>query len=100
MSYSTALPQSPALRGDGVGRGGARPMTGTTRAAAAILTNHLAGQQREGASAATHLHFDGAKLGKDPRARRLFNDNAHADRRAPPGRNPGGGRQGKPDRGI
>src|SRR3954467_14672648 len=34
------------------------------------------------------------------RAWRLFNDNAHADRRAPPGRNPGGRGQGKPDRGT
>src|SRR5438270_7100251 len=34
------------------------------------------------------------------RAWRLFNDNAHADRRAPPGRDPGGRRQGKPDRGT
>src|SRR3954471_21910070 len=28
------------------------------------------------------------------------NDDAHVDRRAPPGRNPGGRVQGKPDRGI
>src|SRR5690606_8512412 len=31
------------------------------------------------------------------RAGRLFNGNAHADRCAPPGRNPGGGAQGQPD---
>src|SRR5687768_4800889 len=31
------------------------------------------------------------------RARRLFNGNAHVDRRAPPGRNAGGGAQGQPD---
>ena len=30
-------------------------------------------------------------------ARRLFNDNAHVNRRAPPGRNPGGGRKRKQD---
>src|SRR5687767_14359781 len=29
-----------------------------------------------------------------------FNDNAHVDRRAPPGGNSGGGRQREPDRGI
>src|SRR3712207_5327598 len=29
-----------------------------------------------------------------------LNDNAHADRRAPPGRDQGGRGQGKPDRGI
>src|SRR5204863_5126819 len=29
-----------------------------------------------------------------------FNDHAHADRRAPPGRDPGGRDQGKSDRGI
>lgn len=31
------------------------------------------------------------------RARRVINDNAHANRCAPPGRNPGGGAQGQPD---
>src|SRR5579884_3951438 len=35
-----------------------------------------------------------------PRARRIFNVHAHADRRAPPGGDPGRSRQGKPDRGI
>src|SRR5690348_10833468 len=35
-----------------------------------------------------------------PRARRIFNVNAHADRRAPPGGDPGRSRQGKSDRGI
>src|SRR3954454_5500605 len=34
------------------------------------------------------------------RARRIFNVHAHADRRAPPGGDPGRSRQGKPDRGI
>src|SRR5690606_25500575 len=47
--------------------------------------------------------FDRARHGGSParaRAWRHFNDNAHADRRAPPGRNAGGGGQGQPDRGI
>src|SRR3954452_23012794 len=35
-----------------------------------------------------------------PRAWSDLNDNAHVGRRAPPGRNPGGRGQGKPDRGI
>jgi hypothetical protein len=37
--------------------------------------------------------------GSDPalHVRRLLNDYAHANRRAPPGRNPGGGRKGKQD---
>src|SRR5919202_136876 len=34
------------------------------------------------------------------RAWRHINDNAHADRRAPPGRDQGGRGQGKPDRGA
>src|SRR4029453_13028692 len=34
------------------------------------------------------------------RAWSFLNDNAHVDRRAPPGRDKGGGRQGEPDRGI
>ena len=34
------------------------------------------------------------------RARRIFNVHAHANRRAPPGGDPGRRRQGKPDRGI
>src|SRR3954471_20757310 len=34
------------------------------------------------------------------RAWSRLNDNAHADRRAPPGRDQGGRGQGKPDRGI
>src|SRR5690348_1823491 len=34
------------------------------------------------------------------RARRNLNVNAHAYRCAPPGGNPGRGRQGKPDRGV
>jgi hypothetical protein len=34
------------------------------------------------------------------RARRIFNVHAHANRRAPPGGDPGRSRQGKPDRGI
>src|SRR5687768_8873116 len=34
------------------------------------------------------------------RARRHNNDHAHVDRRAPPGRNPRGRRQGEPDRGV
>src|SRR4051812_46899511 len=38
--------------------------------------------------------------GAAPRVWSDFDDNAHAGRRAPPGRNPGGGGQGKPDRGI
>src|SRR3954466_10206227 len=36
----------------------------------------------------------------DRRARRIFNVHAHADRCAPPGRDPGRGRQRKPDRGV
>src|SRR4051812_4377434 len=35
-----------------------------------------------------------------PRVWSDLDDDAHVDRRAPPGRNPGGGGQGKPDRGI
>ena len=34
------------------------------------------------------------------RARRFIHDNADVDRRPPPGRNPRGRRQGKPDRGA
>jgi hypothetical protein len=34
------------------------------------------------------------------RARRIFNVHAHANRRAPPGRDPGRGRQREPDRGV
>ena len=34
------------------------------------------------------------------RARRIFNVHAHANRRAPPGGDPGRRRQGKPDRGV
>src|SRR5205085_168378 len=34
------------------------------------------------------------------RARRIFNVHAHADRRAPPGGDPGCSRQRKPDRGV
>src|SRR3954468_12979460 len=35
-----------------------------------------------------------------PRVWSDFDDDAHVDRRAPPGRNPGGGGQGQEDRGF
>ena len=38
--------------------------------------------------------------GPGRRARRIINDHAYADRRTPPGRDPGGRRQREPDRGI
>src|SRR3954465_4643713 len=44
------------------------------------------------------LHLRASELGV--RAWSRLNDNAHADRRAPPGRDQGGRGQGKPDRGI
>src|SRR3954454_25190149 len=47
--------------------------------------------------------FERARRGPAKAARRAWselNDNAHVDRRAPPGRDPGGGGQRQPDRGI
>src|SRR3546814_5311855 len=40
------------------------------------------------------------RLAAGRHVRSIINDNAYADRRAPPGGNPGRRRQGKPDRGI
>src|SRR3546814_18009774 len=46
----------------------------------------------------TFARLGGGSLANPLRAWRIFNGNAHAHRRAPPGRNAGGGAQRAPDR--
>ena len=57
------------------------------------------GPEARGRSAHSRANPRIAPSGPDPlwRARRIYNDYAHANRCAPPGRNPGGGAQGQSD---
>src|SRR3954454_3927413 len=71
---------------------------GMARAADALSTNPAIARGRVPPGVAlitARRRFDTAS-----RARRNFNVHAHADRRAPPGGDPGRGDQGKPDRGV
>src|SRR5436190_21474744 len=90
------------LFGDG-GLGGLRPVpvTGLPHAADALMISTRTSDARpEFAAPPSIFERAHSPLGMRLRARRLFNDHAHADRRAPPGGDPGGRAQGKPDRGI
>src|ERR1043165_5859194 len=91
------------LSGDG-GLGGRRLVPVTSLPLAADAQYHLLTRTSDARaqSAARPSIFERAHsvLGTKVRAWSDFNDNAHADRRAPPGRDKGGGAQGKPDRGI
>src|ERR1700754_993860 len=91
------------LSGD-CGLGGRRlvPVTGLPRTADAQIYLSTRTSDARAQSAARPAIFERVhlSLGTAVRAWSEFNDNAHADRRAPPGRDKGGGAQGKPDRGI
>src|SRR6218665_3047355 len=91
------------LFGDG-GLGGRRLVPVTSLPCAADAHYHLSTRTSDARaqSAARPSIFERVHLsiGTAVRAWSDFNDNAHADRRAPPGRDPGGRAQGKPDRGI
>src|SRR5687768_8073019 len=95
----------PARTGPGIAAGAYRPgfSAGLPHAAEAIFFFSTRTLKARAEQAAPSSIFERAPAAAARTARRAwsdFNDNAHVDRRAPPGRNPGGGRQGKPDRGI
>src|SRR5207237_7884731 len=97
--FSSRLTRRPL--GDG-GLGGLRPVpvTGLPRAADALIFSTRTSDARPDFAAPPSIFERAHSLGKRLRAWRLFNDHAHADRRAPPGGDSGGSAQGKPDRGI
>src|SRR4051794_40104037 len=76
----------------------AAPRRGMACEAEALFTNPAiaSGSLRAGVAQLTARR----RLTPKPRARRIFNVHAHANRRAPPGGNPGRGRQREPDRRI
>src|SRR3954464_5167441 len=91
--------------GTGAASGVSRPALHAGRLIAAEANNFFSTRTRKARApeAAPSFLFERAHRRPDKTARRAWrpiNDNAHADRRAPPGRNPGGGGQGKPDRGA
>src|ERR1044071_5050382 len=103
------------LKGMGVAAGTSRPAmkAGLPDAAEAFrLTRTLTARARAAAPssiferARRSLHGFSAEHGFDDtlkaaeRAWSDIDDHAHVDRRAPPGRDQGGGGQGQPDRGI
>src|SRR5687768_14741193 len=95
----------PLRRGTGIAAWGLRPdvRTGLPRAAEAIFffsTRTLKARADQAAPSSIFERAQAAAARTAQRAWSDFNDNAHVDRRAPPGGNSGGGRQGKPDRGI
>src|SRR5690349_16887178 len=91
------------LSGD-CGLGGRRLVPVTSLPHAADAKFHLSTRTSDARaqSAARPSIFERVYLsfGTKVRAWSELNDHAHADRRAPPGRDPGGRDQGKPDRGI
>src|SRR5215213_1862677 len=74
------------------------PGRSLAHAAEALISNPVTASGSVPPGVALIIARDSTSL--PPRARRNFNVHAHADRCAPPGGNPGRGRQGKPDRGI
>src|SRR4051794_28117047 len=104
MSFFTPVPlRLPS--GIGAASGAVRPALIAGRLLAAEANQSVSTRTRKAraARAAPSSLFERAHRRPTETARRawrLTDDNAHADRRAPPGRNPGGGGQGKPDRGA
>src|SRR3954464_12090924 len=96
------------LMTDGAAFEALRPalLTGPLAAAEAQSSFSTRTLEARAASAAPSSIFERARrwlpgsIEAAPRVWSDFDDNAHVDRRAPPGRNPGGRGQGKSDRGI
>src|SRR5919112_44169 len=94
----------PSSTGSGPAAGALRPdiRTGLPRAAEATFffsTRTLKARAHGYAPSSIFERARGTAARTERRAWSELNDNAHVDRRAPPGRDPGGRRQGKPDRG-
>src|SRR5436853_3573522 len=95
----------PLRRGTGIAAGVFGPdiRSGLPRAAEAtsfFSTRTLKARPKGYAPSSIFERARGTAARTARRAWSDINDHAHVDRRAPPGGNPGGGRQGKPDRGI
>src|SRR5215212_8790534 len=95
----------PARTGPGVAAGALRPgiSAGLPRAAEATFffsTRTLRASASGRAPSSIFERAPGAAARTAQRAWSDVNDDAHVDRRAPPGGNSGGRGQGKPDRGV
>src|SRR4051812_20849714 len=102
MRHFSSPSQRPQL-GSGVAAGifGPAPWTGLPQAAEAQhFTPTRTNLRRADARLASIFEHVPWPRAAAARVWSFLNDNAHVDRRAPPRRNEGGSRQGKPDRGV
>jgi Ribonuclease G/E len=97
MIHFPPFPSAAAIAGAGTGKGVSGAGLARSEAAAAALSPHLVPRARRIAPPGmSRVHLARAAFGSaQARRRRLLNDNAYADRRPPPGGNPGCGDRAK-----
>src|SRR3954451_23297225 len=103
MRYFFPETLRPPMRGAASGRLRPAILAGLPLAAEAHVFNATRTEGARAASAEPSSLFERARRRLSTAAERVWselNDHAHVDRRAPPGRDPGGRRQREPDRGI